>query len=541
MTQDLIAENPNPFFNQSRISRAIFDPRKNFLKTIWQKSKPVLDSELNEREDIDNFIRRSIVVMLTGELTLYEGLHPQQSKAGNQLVLSKGKIGVNGWLLIVEKNDGGFPTTDQNFNIFVIDTSGSVPVETKFPLSGLGFSPNIQFDQPVGDNNTTILARGTEYSEPDRTLCVELENTCALAPITYRIETVDGFYQRTITIQPGQTKVTCIEENLDNIVRLPVPPSIGSGNRTDNIYLQVGEAEICSNVSYVKRNGHQSHPQSIPTNIFDPVVGRETTRRSQVQFDLRTCAGSVPEPPKGFQNFPLFSVLRRPGDPFVKIEDITRLVPQIDLTKTGLLELIVQGTGITHDSIIDINDAGVSVPNSLTRVIGSTIHIRNSGPANSRNFTIHDQEFRLAVGETKAVNFEDIGTFNLLDADTNEILAVVDILGWGGSGITPEQFAQIRCAIGEQYFDITGPVHACDDSDSPAPNTEQSLDVRVDSILLDMFLLAICLAVTKGVSTLQLGNLFVDTFTDLEALDDLAKAEILLKGAWSSGGDYIEV
>ena len=106
---DLFAEPSNPFFDPARISRAIFDPRKNFLKTIWQKGKPVLDSEINEREDIDNFIRRQIFTLLAGEITIVKGLHPQQTTTPNKLCFTAGEIVVRGWDLVVEKNEGGFP------------------------------------------------------------------------------------------------------------------------------------------------------------------------------------------------------------------------------------------------------------------------------------------------------------------------------------------------------------------------------------------------------------------------------------------------
>ena len=161
---DLMEENPNPFFDPARISRAIFDPRKNFLKTIWQMKKPVLDSELNEREDIDNFIRRETLALLAGDITIVEGICPEQSTLNNTLLFTPGKIVVRGWELTVQKNEGGFPSVDQNFSVVVIDTSVNPPVETLFPMNNMGFSPNISFDQPVGDNVTTILARGTFFN-----------------------------------------------------------------------------------------------------------------------------------------------------------------------------------------------------------------------------------------------------------------------------------------------------------------------------------------------------------------------------------------
>lgn len=541
MPIDLLTENPNPFFDQARISRAINDPRKNFLKTIWQKGKPVLDAELNEREDIDNFLRRQIAVLLAGEITVVEGLCPEQSLIPNKLYLSEGEIIVRGWDLIVEKNEGGFPTVDQNFSVVVIDTSGPVPVETKFPLNGLGFSPNISFDQPVGDNNTTIIHSGTFYDTLKRQLCVELENTCSLGPIKYRVETLDGAYSETATISPQSRHTFCLNERLTNCVTLPVGPSVGAGNRTDTIYLQVGEVEICSTVSFVKRNGHISHPESVPSNIFDPVIGQETSRRTQIQFDIRSCAGGCPEAPKGFYIYPLFEVLRRPGQPHIKLEDVTAKVPMIDLTKSGLFELIVEGAGITHTTILDIDDAGVVTPPTATLVVGSTIHIRNCGPANTRTFSLYDETFTLKVGESACVNFDKTGDFNLVDADFGTILATISIIGWGGGGISASEIERIRCAIGEHYFTSSGPIHPCDDSDTPAIGTEQSLDIRVEGLVFDMFEMALCLAGASVPGSLRLTYLFVDTFKTLDMITPAAQSLILAGGAFDSANNSIVV
>lgn len=551
MPIDLIAEKQGQFFDPTRMINHIFDPRKNFLKTIWQRRRPVLDSELMEREEIDSFIRRQILVLLAGEITIVEGLQPQQSLTPNKVLLSEGEIVVRGWDIIVEKNEGGFPSINQNFSVVVIDNTGPIPVETPFPLNGLGFSPNVSVDQPVGDSNTTIIHRGTFYDPLRRELSVELENTCSLGPITYRVQSLDGFYKETAIIAPQSRHTFVLKENLWNIVTLPVGPSVGAGNRCDHIYLLVGEREICPTVAYVKRNGHLSHPESIEAEIFEPKIGKETSRRTQIQFDLRSCVGEVPEPPTGFYVLPLYRVLRRPGDPFIKLEDISPLVPQIDLTKSGLFELFLDGSGITHNTILSVNDAGEVVPPAVTRVVGSTIHVRNNGPANVRNFAFGGETFQLKVGETRSVNFnktsgapapgpcgpngQPTNFFNLVDADTDEILANVSIVGWGGGGLSAGEIESIRCAIGSQYFDETGPLHPCDDNINPDPGTEQSLDIRIDSVVLDMFQMALCIAEAKNDSSILLSFLFMDRFSDLNTVD-LPNSPGAL-AAWSPGED----
>lgn len=544
---DILNDPPNPFFDSVRISRAINDPNKNFLKTIWQKGKPVLDSELNEREDIDSFIRRQTAILLAGELTVVKGLFPEQSTVPNRVCFSAGEIYARGWDLIVEKNEGGFPPVNQNFTVTVLN--GNDPNPLTFPLNGLGFSPQLNFDQPVGDNSTTIIASGTFYDDLKRKLCVELENSCSLSAITYNVQTLDQAYGKIVTIAPGQRATVCLKENLTNFVTLPNGPTITQGTRQDTIYLQVGEVEICSTVADVKRNGHISHPQVVPSNIFDPNVGFETTRRTQIQFDIRSCIGNPPTPPKGFYIYPLFRVARKSGQVLVKLEDITTLVAQIDLTKSGIFELIKVGAGISHNTIININDDSTVSDPSPTIVVGSTLHIRNCSLLNNKTFLLYNETFTLKPGESFGVNFNQISNYPLQDVTQTAVtLAIINVVGWGSASVVVEELGNFQCAIGNHYFPGSAhdgaALHPCYDGPNPVQGTEQSLDVRLESVVLDIFESAVSIAAAREISRTRLSYLFVDTFSDLEFVIDTDKENILHNGAWNADeadgdfGDY---
>ena len=537
---DLVSENPSPFFDPTRISRAIFDPRKNFLKTIWQRRKPVGDAELNEREDIDNFIRRQILVLLAGELTIVGGLCPEQNTENNKIYLTAGQIVVRGWHLHVEKNEGGMASVDQNFRVFVLNGSTATP----YPVSGLGFNPSLNFDQPVGDSNTTIIARGTGYSVLNRTLTVELENTCNLGAVKYRVETLDGAYSETFTVQPQTSHQFVLKEDLVNKISLSTPPTAGTASRIDTIYLFVGEVEICSTVTAVKRNGHLSHPEDVPTNILDPIIGAETHRRTQVQFDLRACTGGrdsdIPTPPPGFFVYPLFHVARRPACSMIKLEDITpyAVATKLDIEKSGLFDLVVQGSGIRHDLVIDINDAGQVVPSHQSVVVGSTVHVRNIGPAMTRYLTLGDESVELEPYESFCVNFNKQGPQNLFDTNSLAILDTVTVTGWGSGGLDLPDLDTIKCAIGPDYFEGSQSFHKCDSSDNPPTliQTEQPLDIRVESLVYDMFELAVCMAQSSSGGRTMLTYLFVDVFKDLTYLDPASANTLRTNGAYVNDG-----
>lgn len=497
--QILMAEPPNPFFDPVRISRASFDPKKNFLKILWQKGKPPLDSEFNEREDIDNFIRRQLAILLSGKLTVVGGLCPKETNHPSILLLTAGELVVRGWQLTIEKNGGGFPSIEgQNYSVLQVDPNDGSTIA--FPRNGIGFSPNLQFDQPVGDNTATILSDGTGFDTLKRQLCVTLENTCAVGPMTYIVQTLDGFYSQMKTV-PAQGRATfCLKEDLTNIVRLPANLP-HTGTRTDYVYLQVGEVEVCATVANVKRNGHVSHPESVPANIFDPIVGQETTRRTQIQFDLLASAGHVPPAPHGFYIYPLFRILRRAGQPHVKLEDITPLVPRLDLERSGLLELIADGANI-QDQTVDVLDGNMTMPPApLTMVVGSTLHVRNKSMVSPRTMKFVDpidpsvdkfETFKLRTNESECITFNKTGDFNLVDVGPpGDIIATVTIIPWGSGGTNVQTVDTTKCAIGLDYFPETGPIHACDDSSNPRPGTEQSLDVRVESLFFDNFRLAL--------------------------------------------------
>lgn len=543
-TLDLIEEQPNPFFNPQRISRAIFDPKKNFLKTIWQKEKYLLDSELNEREDIDNYIRRQILFLLAGEISIVHGLCPMQNHMPNKICFCDGQIVVRGWNLLVEKNEGGFPSVNQNFEVVVV---GPEEDGETYPHNGLGFNPNMTIEQPVGDGNATIIANGTHYNLLKRILEVELENTCSNGPVCYRVQTIDKAYSETFCIPPHSTHVYTLREDLRNCVTLPVTNS--SAPRYDYIYLQVGEVELSSMVSVVKRNGHMSNPETLPSDILDPVMGEETTRRTQVQFDIRACAGGIPEAPNGYYIYPLFRVLRKPGDPFVKLEDVKCLITRIDVGKTGLFDLITQGAGITFDSpyaeIIDINDVDEVTPPTCTVVVGSTVSFRNCGPTEKRslriNNGIYDESFVLEVkNDSYCVNFSKAGDYTLIDAHSGTNLMTVHVIPWSSGGLSKNEFEKLHCAIGQHYFEGG---HVCDDSADPdwRVPSEQSLDTRIESLTFDNFEMALCMAATKGQSTLRLTYMFVDSFRDLNFIQDGPEKDAINCGPWIMQKNWIEV
>ena len=58
------------------------------------------------------------------------------------------------------------------------------------------------------------------YNPNNRTLQVELENSCSVGSKTYSIVTVDNFYKETVTIDANCKKIIVVEENLDNIKSL---------------------------------------------------------------------------------------------------------------------------------------------------------------------------------------------------------------------------------------------------------------------------------------------------------------------------------
>jgi hypothetical protein len=76
------------------ISRETFDPAKNYKRIRYHQDRDLLDSELNEQQDIINLERRKIADILFKEGSILSGL--EVTEAANVLTLSPGVVYIDG-------------------------------------------------------------------------------------------------------------------------------------------------------------------------------------------------------------------------------------------------------------------------------------------------------------------------------------------------------------------------------------------------------------------------------------------------------------
>ncbi|MDM7999861.1 MAG: DUF4815 domain-containing protein, partial [Dehalococcoidia bacterium] len=76
------------------ISRDTFDPAKNYKRVRYHQDRDLLDSELNEQQDIAIHERRKLADLLFKEGAIIGGLVPQV--AGNVVTLSVGVVYIDG-------------------------------------------------------------------------------------------------------------------------------------------------------------------------------------------------------------------------------------------------------------------------------------------------------------------------------------------------------------------------------------------------------------------------------------------------------------
>ena len=78
------------------ISRETFDSTKNYKRIRYHQDRDLLDSELNEQQDIINLERRKIADILFKEGSIIMGL--EVSAATNVLTLAPGVVYIDGHL-----------------------------------------------------------------------------------------------------------------------------------------------------------------------------------------------------------------------------------------------------------------------------------------------------------------------------------------------------------------------------------------------------------------------------------------------------------
>ena len=76
------------------ISRETFDPAKNYKRIRYHQDRDLLDSELNEQQDLINLERRKIADILFKEGSILSGL--EVSAAANVLTLAPGVVYIDG-------------------------------------------------------------------------------------------------------------------------------------------------------------------------------------------------------------------------------------------------------------------------------------------------------------------------------------------------------------------------------------------------------------------------------------------------------------
>ena len=76
------------------ISRETFDPAKNYKRIRYHQDRDLLDSELNEQQDLINLERRKIADILFKEGSILSGL--EVTAATNVLTLSPGVVYIDG-------------------------------------------------------------------------------------------------------------------------------------------------------------------------------------------------------------------------------------------------------------------------------------------------------------------------------------------------------------------------------------------------------------------------------------------------------------
>ena len=76
------------------ISRKTFDADKNYKRVNYHQDRDLLDSELNEQQDIFRYEQRKITDTLLQDGAIIRGLEP--SIAGNLLTISEGAVYIDG-------------------------------------------------------------------------------------------------------------------------------------------------------------------------------------------------------------------------------------------------------------------------------------------------------------------------------------------------------------------------------------------------------------------------------------------------------------
>ncbi|MEJ2592492.1 MAG: DUF4815 domain-containing protein, partial [Candidatus Thiodiazotropha sp.] len=137
------------------ISRETFDPAKNYKRIRYHQDRDLLDSELNEQQEIINFERRKIADILFKEGSILSGL--EVTAAANVLTLSPGVVYIDGH---IEQVAGGVLTYDP------ATTSGADYVYVELLKYNYGYTQdagliNPATGEPTAEREKWVLALKT--------------------------------------------------------------------------------------------------------------------------------------------------------------------------------------------------------------------------------------------------------------------------------------------------------------------------------------------------------------------------------------------
>ena len=83
------------------ISRETFDPAKNYKRIRYHQDRDLLDSELNEQQELINLERRKIADILFKEGSILSGV--DVTVQANELTLTQGMIYIDGHVEAIKR------------------------------------------------------------------------------------------------------------------------------------------------------------------------------------------------------------------------------------------------------------------------------------------------------------------------------------------------------------------------------------------------------------------------------------------------------
>lgn len=193
--------------------------------------------------------------------------------------------------------------------------------------------------------------------------------------------------------------------NTANLLTFEPPPV--SGARIDLVYLVVWEKTV-GPVDVLRAYGHQSHPTILDNDIKNRVYNKETTKRMQMQFDIKVAKGVADvgelDQEAGKYYFSLYSVERSSGQTNIRTSDATDLRPKAwaIAPDSRIDELASQmTTGYDPGHLHRVFDVPIHVHSEVSDIKSLTSRLAVTEGANTTQYTLTSEV--LAVGDLMTV------------------------------------------------------------------------------------------------------------------------------------------